>query len=412
LKALVVGHGAREHAIAKSLARSEVELIAAMASMNPGIAGLSKSVEIMDLNDPEQFNRFKGVDIAFIGPESALAAGVTDRLLELGVQVVGPRKEAARLEWSKAFAREFLDDHGIEGNPSFKVCRTLKDIRGFLKDHPDVAVKPDVLTGGKGVRLTGEHLHSSTEVEGYAAERIQSDGLVVLEEKLRGNEFTLQGFTDGKRVEVMPMVRDFKRAYDGDKGPNTGSMGSYSCPDHGLPDVSKAAIHKGTEIMEKTVRMLADSVDEYRGVLYGGFMDTREGVYLIEYNVRFGDPEAMNVLSLLDKPLLDVGWEIVESRLSTTPFQEKATVCVYLVPAGYPLEPRRGVEVTIKAPKESELYFASVHEEGGVIYTTGSRSIALLAKGASVSEAREKVYGDVPRIRGELFHRTDIGAEV
>jgi phosphoribosylamine--glycine ligase len=159
------------------------------------------------------------------------------------------------------------------------------------------------------------------------------------------------------------------------------------------------------------VRRLADSVEEYRGVLYGGFMDTREGVYLIEYNVRFGDPEAMNVLSLLEKPLLDVGWEIVEGRLSATLFQDKATVCVYLVPAGYPVEPRRGVEVTIEAPKESELYFASVHEEGGVIYTTGSRSIALLAKGASVSEAREKVYGDVPRIRGELFHRTDIGAE-
>jgi phosphoribosylamine--glycine ligase len=412
MKALVVGHGAREHAIAKSLASSKVEIVAAMATMNPGIADLSKCVEIMDINDPEKFNKFQGIDIAFIGPESALAAGITDRLLELEVQVVGPTKKAAKLEWSKAFAREFLDYHDIEGNPTFKVCRTLKDIRGFLKTHPNVAVKPDVLTGGKGVKLSGEHLHGSTEVEGYASERIMSDGLVVLEEKLRGNEFTLQAFTDGQCIEVMPMVRDFKRAYDNDKGPNTGSMGSYSCPDHSLPDVSKVAVHKGTEIMEKTVRKLADSVDEYRGILYGGFMDTREGVYLIEYNVRFGDPEAMNVLSLLDKPLIDVGWEIVEGKLSTTPFQKKATVCVYLVPTGYPLEPRRGVEVSIETPKKSELYFASVHEEDGVIYTTGSRSIALLAKGVSVPEAREKVYSDVTRITGELFHRTDIGAEI
>jgi phosphoribosylamine--glycine ligase len=412
MRALVVGHGAREHAIAKSLASSNVEIVAAMVSRNPGIANVSKCVEIMDINDPEQFDKFQGIDIAFIGPESALAAGITDRLLELEVQVVGPTKKAAKLEWSKAFAREFLDYHGIEGNPTFKVCRTLKDIRGFLKTHPNVAVKPDVLTGGKGVKLAGEHLHGSNEIEGYASERIMSDGLVILEEKLRGNEFTLQVFTDGKCIEVMPMVRDFKRAYDNDRGPNTGSMGSYSCPDHSLPGVSKVAVQKGTEIMEKTVRKLADSKDEYKGILYGGFMETQEGVYLIEYNVRFGDPEAMNVLSLLDKPLLDVGWEIVDGKLSATPFQNKATVCVYLVPTGYPLEPRRGVEVTIEAPKKSDLYFASVHEEDGVIYTTGSRSIALLAKGVSVPEAREKVYSDITRITGELFHRTDIGAGI
>jgi phosphoribosylamine--glycine ligase len=164
--------------------------------------------------------------------------------------------------------------------------------------------------------------------------------------------------------------------------------------------------------MKRTVKKLADSVDRYKGVLYGGFMDTERGVYLIEYNSRFGDPEAMNVLSLLRSPLLDVGWQIVDGRLSTPAFEKKATVCVYLVPDGYPVEPKMDTPVTINPPRSSELFFASVHEEAGEIRTTTSRAIALLAKGRSVSEARERVYSDVPLIEGELFHRTDIGAGV
>lgn len=412
MRVLVVGHGGREHAIARKLAEDDVELHAAMSRMNPGIAGLARRVEIIDITEPESFDRFEGVDIAFIGPEAPLAAGVADRLNELGVAVVGPGRALARLEWSKAFTRRFLQERGIGGNPEFSICRRLKDVRRFLREHPEVAVKPDVLTGGKGVRITGEHLHSMSDVEAYAAERIRSDGLVVVEEKLVGREFTLQAFTDGDRVEVMPLVRDYKRAYDGDRGPNTGSMGSYSSPDHGLPDLPGRAVRRGVEIMRRTVRELTDAVGRYRGVLYGGFMETETGVYLLEYNVRFGDPEAMNVLTLLDGSLLDVGWEIVDGRLTKPTFQRKATVCVYLVPEGYPTNPRKGVPLSIEPPVSSELYYASVHLEGGVIYTTTSRSIALLAKGETVGEARDKVYGDAPRIKGDLFYRKDIASGV
>ena len=412
MKVLVVGHGAREHAIAKSLAKSEVELHAAMGRRNPGIAALSKRVEVMDITDIGLYDRFGNVDIAFIGPEAPLAAGVTDHLNVMGIPVVGPTLETARLEWSKAFARQFLQDHGIEGNPEFSICSNLGDVREFLKDHPEVAVKPDVLTGGKGVKITGEHLHSSSDVENYCVERIRTDGLVVLDEKLVGREFTLQAFTDGSRLEVMPLVRDYKRAYDGDTGPNTGSMGSYSCPDHGLPTLSPEAVKKGVAIMENTIRKLSESIDEYKGFLYGGFMETEDGVFLLEYNARLGDPEAMNVLTLLRRPLLDVGWEIVDGKLAHTAFENQATVCVYVVPDGYPTDPKSGREVKVRPPKSSELYYASVHEEGGVVRTTGSRSVALLAKGETVDEARERVYSDVPLIEGDLFYRRDIGAEV
>jgi phosphoribosylamine--glycine ligase len=409
MKVLVVGNGAREHAIAKALAKSEVELISAMARRNPGIAGLSKETVIMDINDTRLYKRFNSVDLAFIGPEAPLAAGVTDALNKMEIPVVGPTKAAARLEWSKAYTREFLDEQGVPGNPDFAVCRSKTEIQEFLSGHPDIAVKPDVLTGGKGVKITGEHLHGAREVVEYSMERIAEDGLIVLEEKLSGNEFTLQTFTDGWNVEVMPLVRDYKRAYNGDTGPNTGSMGSYSCPDHGLPMISEESVRKGISIMKETVRKLTATGTAFKGTLYGGFMETDRGIYLIEYNCRFGDPEAMNVLSLLEESLLDIGWGIIDSKLKKPSFERKATVCVYLVPDGYPVDPKRDRDVSITPPEDSELYFASVHEENGFIRTTGSRSVALLAKGDTMEEAVENVYGDMPKIQGDLFYRTDIG---
>lgn len=412
MRVLVVGNGAREHAIAKKLAQEDLELHAAMSRMNPGIARLSKRVEIMDINDPTQYTRFSNMDMAYIGPEAPLAAGIADKIEEMGVSVVGPRKALAKLEWSKAYTREVLRDNGIEGNPDFKICRNMGDVRGFLRGHPDIAVKPDVLTGGKGVKITGEHLNSAEEVEAYAAACIKNDGLVVLEERLVGREFTLQGFTDGHRLEVMPLVRDFKRAYDGDQGPNTGSMGSFSCQDHGMPDLPAEVVRKGVEIMGKTIDAMTEKVGEYKGVLYGGFMHTKRGVYLLEYNARFGDPEAINVLSLLETPLTRMGEGIADGRLPKPEFEKKATVCVYIVPRGYPVDPVRDAPLKITDPENSETYYASVYEEDGVIKTTGSRAIALLAKGDTVAAARESVYGDAGCVEGDVFYRKDIAAGV
>lgn len=412
MKVLVVGNGAREHAIAKKLHADGAELVSAMAKNNPGIAAISEQVEIIDINKPSAYDRFKGVEIAFIGPEAPLAAGITDHLNSLGIPVVGPTKNLARLEWSKSYARLVLQENGIPGNPSFKICRDLFEVRAFLKEYPEVAVKPDVLTGGKGVRLTGEHLHSVKEAEDYAAECIRNDGLVVLEEKLRGKEFTLQAFVDGTRVVTMPLVRDFKRAYDGDRGPNTGSMGSFSCPDHGLPDLPADVVEKGAEIMRATASALAKTVGEYRGFLYGGFMNTDQGVYLIEYNARLGDPEAINVLSLLRGSLVNIGFSIVKGKLGKPVFSNEATVCVYVVPEGYPDSPTKDQPITVGTLRHTEPYYASVYEEKGIIRTTGSRAIALLAKGESVAEARERVYSDAPSVKGALFYRRDIGAGI
>ncbi|MCW4049983.1 MAG: phosphoribosylamine--glycine ligase [Candidatus Bathyarchaeota archaeon] len=407
MKVLVVGNGAREHAITRKLAEEDIELTAAMSRLNPGIAALCKTVEIIDINNTENYDRFKGHDMAFIGPEAPLAEGVADKLWSLGVPVVGPTKPLAKLEWSKSYTREVLDEHEIEGNPGFKICRNIADVNKFLEKYPEVAVKPDVLTGGKGVKVSGDHLHSQHEVKDYAAERINADGLVVLEEKLIGEEFTLQAFTDGHRVEVMPLVRDFKRAYDDDKGPNTGSMGSYSCEDHGMSDLSKEVIAKGTKIMEETIKAMTETVGKFKGPIYGGFMNTPNDVYLIEYNCRMGDPEAINVLSLLETPLTEMGYGMTEGNLPKPAFMKKATVCVYLVPEGYPTNPVRDQPIEIGEPA-SEVYYASVYDDNGVIRTTSSRAVALLAKGDNVQKARKAVYKDVNKVKGRLHYRTDI----
>jgi phosphoribosylamine--glycine ligase len=409
MKVLVVGHGAREHAIAKKLTQEDLEIISFMSRVNPGIKRLSVETRIFDILDPSKYKKLEGIDLAFIGPDPALAAGISDRIIQEGIPVVGPEKKLAKLEWSKSYAREIMDENDIEGNPDFKICRTLSDVKEFYGKHPEMAVKPDVLTGGKGVKITGEHLNSKQEVLDYAVERIEADGLVVLEEKLVGREFTLQAFTDGHHLEIMPLVRDYKRAYDGDQGPNTGSMGSFSCADHMMPDLPHDLVRKGTEIMKKTIQVTMEQVGEYKGILYGGFMHTAKGVYLIEYNARFGDPEAMNVLSLLDTPLTEIGFSIDENRLAKPIFQPKATVCVYIVPEGYPTNPLRDQEITIGPIRNSETYYASVYEENGKVKTTTSRAIALLGKGDTVNEARERVYSDVNNVTGRLFHRTDIG---
>lgn len=412
MRVLVVGHGAREHAITKKLAEEDIEIFAVMGKNNPGIRNLSKKAKVVDINKLDNYKEFGEMDLAFVGPEDPLANGVSDYLWNLEVPVVGPKKSQAKLEWSKAYAREILNEYQIAGNPDYKICKNKEDIKDFLRLHNEVAVKPDVLTGGKGVKVSGEHLRTSSEIIDYALERIKADGLVVLEEKLEGKEFTLQAFTDGKRIEVMPLVRDFKRAYDEDKGPNTGSMGSFSCPDHGMPDLTSEIVEDGIEIMRRTIDVTSRETDTFQGILYGGFMATQKGVFLLEYNVRFGDPEAINVLSLLENPLTEIGFGIVEGKLPRVKFSDKATVCVYLVPQGYPVDPVTGKVIEIGDIEDSEMYYASVNEENGKILTTGSRAIALLGKGDTVKAARDKVYGDIKQVSGKLHYRRDIAKNI
>ncbi|MCG3219556.1 MAG: phosphoribosylamine--glycine ligase, partial [Candidatus Heimdallarchaeota archaeon] len=355
----------------------------------------------------------KGIDFAFIGPEQPLAAGIVNFLEDvLDIKCVGSRKDVALIESSKIFARKLLVEYQIDANPSFSICHTKEEVESFLNSFPEVAVKPDVLTGGKGVKVSGDQLHSREEVISYALERINLDGSVLLEEKLEGEEFTLQAFCDGKTLQTMPLVQDFKRAYDGDKGPNTGSMGSYSCVDHKLPFLGPEMIEQAEKIMQQTIEAIHHKTGAfYKGILYGQFMLKDGKPLLVEYNVRFGDPEAINVMELLNTNLVELSEQIIEGKLAEVHFEKPATVCVYLVPSGYPENPIKGSEILLDGDLAStEVFYAAVYEEEGKVKTTGSRAIALISKGETVEKAREKVYQVLEKkaVTGDLFYRKDI----
>jgi phosphoribosylamine--glycine ligase len=411
-KVLLIGNGAREHAIAVALAKSDVEIYAHMDRKNPGIAKLSKEVTIGSTTDPKKMPDLFGIDYAIVGPEAPLESGISNFLISEGVPCIAPNKAAAMIETSKSFARIVIDQVIPKANPQFKVARSIDDVRKFEKKIgvENIVVKPNGLTGGKGVKLFGEHLQSRDDLEKYAINLLTKTGVVVIEEKLKGTEFTLQAFSDGMRLEFMPLVRDYKRAYDGDTGPNTGSMGSLSMPDHGLPFVTLEDYESAKEIMNATlIGIKKKSGSLFKGILYGQFMRTDSGVKVVEYNARFGDPEAMNVLSILSSSMDDICQTIIDGNLMSVQFENKATVCVYVVPEGYP-----GPEVVEDSPIDlsvattAEIYHASVYEKEGQILTTGSRAIGVLGKGDTLTQAREIAYANASRIKGRVRYRSDI----
>jgi phosphoribosylamine--glycine ligase len=411
-KVLLIGSSAREHAIAMALTRADVEIHAHMDRKNPGIAKLCKTFTIGPTTVRKKIPDLFGFDYAIIGPEAPLDAGISDFITSQGVPCIAPSKAAALIETSKSFARIVIDQTTPKANPKFQVARSVDDLRRFEKKIgvENMVVKPNGLTGGKGVKIFGEHLNSRDELERYAIDLLHTTGVVVLEEKLQGTEFTLQSFSDGNHLEFMPLVRDYKRAFDGDKGPNTGSMGSYSTPDHGLPYVTPEDLEVAKTIMDATlIGIKRKAGSAYKGILYGQFMKTDSGIKVIEFNARFGDPEAMNVLSILSTSMDEICQGIIDGNLGQVQFENKATVCVYVVPEGYP-----GPDVVKDSPLDlsvattAELYHASVYEKDGQILTTGSRAIGVLGKADTVAQAREIAYANASRIKGKVRYRSDI----
>jgi phosphoribosylamine--glycine ligase len=425
MKILLVGNGAREHAIIKALARSgrEKKLYAFMGAKNPGIARTSDGYALGDICNPMEvagYAKKNRIELAIIGPEAPLNAGVVDELEKEGIACAAPSKSAARLETDKTFCRQLLEKHHIPGNPRHMIFSDYGKACEYIdKLNYDFVVKPAGLTGGKGVKIMSEQMTTKDEAKAYVKEILDSKvghlPQAVIEERLVGEEFTLQAFVDGKKVVGMPMVQDHKRAYEGDKGVNTGGMGSYSDSGFILPFLTQEDYDRGLAIMENTINAVKKETGAcYRGFLYGQFMATKEGIGLIEYNARLGDPEAMNVLSVLDSDLIDICSGMAEGSLDEEiEFSKKATVCKYMVPEGYPENPRKNVELSVdeNAIKKlgGEVYYASVREEGGRIISSTSRSVAVLGKADTISEAEKIAEKSMQYIKGELFHRRDIG---
>jgi phosphoribosylamine--glycine ligase len=310
--------------------------------------------------------------------------------------------------------------HRVPGNLEFHSFDDPSSAKAFVKDMDmEVAVKPVGLTGGKGVKVQGEHLRTKEEICEYVDEifekRIGGAG-VVLEEKAIGEEFTLQSFCDGRDIAPMPLVQDHKRAFEGDEGPNTGGMGSYSDADHLLPFVHRDEYETAVDIVKKMITAMRDEGCPYRGVLYSQFMLTRNGPKVIEYNARFGDPEAMNVLTILSSDLTDICRGITGGHLSQVKasFQQKATVCKYVVPQGYGIESKAGLPIeadeTAIEREGAKLYYAMVDEVDGGILTTASRAVGVVGVDDTLERAEQACERALRFVKGEaIYVRHDIG---
>jgi phosphoribosylamine--glycine ligase len=356
-------------------------------------------------------------DFGMFGPEEPLAAGAVDWLNQIGVPSVGPTRKLAQLESSKVFTRRLLSKYGIHGNPTYRIFETLDGLPGYLHQLGDYVIKPDGLTGGKGVRVSGEHLKTIADGIEYARTLIGNGVPVVVEEKLEGEEFSLQSFCDGTHLVDMVPVQDHKRAYPGDVGPNTGGMGSYSCEDHCLPFLTLDDLSTASRINREVAAALLDETgEEYKGILYGSFIKTADGLRVIEYNARFGDPECLNVLSILETDFAEICIGIITGTLDKIQvrFSRKATVCKYIVPDGYPDSPKRNAEIGIPPGLHEtdslRIFYGAVSEQPGQKpIMTGSRAIAFVGIGDTLAEAERIAEDAASRITGPVFHRQDIG---
>lgn len=417
---LIIGSGAREHAIAKALHRSEQQpsLFCCATSNNPGIRQLTQQYWMGDICDVTEITFLASewkIDLAVIGPEAPLEKGLSDALWEHHIPVIGPKKKLAQIETSKAFTRDLIKKYHIPGSPKYQVFHHLSGAKEFLQQlgENNYVIKANGLMGGKGVKVAGDHLHSIEDAYEFCKALQAEKSIVVIEEKCVGEEFSFMCFCDGETLIPMPLVQDHKRAYVHDKGPNTGGMGSYSDTNHRLPFLSDEDFNAAFKINQAVVRALSQEfAEKYQGILYGSFMATKDGVRLIEFNARFGDPESMNVLAILESDLVSIFQAIVQGTLSQdlVKFSHKATVCKYVVPEGYPDNPVKHKVIDVSQVKNPrELYLAAVDEQEGILYATGSRTAAFVGVSETISDAEKIAENEIQQIKGNLFHRPDIG---
>ena len=414
---LVVGSGAREHALVWALRRSPSVGEVFAAPGNPGIAALADTVPlaVTDVAGIARWAVERRVGLVVIGPEAALAAGLADRLLAAGVPTFGPTRAAAELEWSKAFAKRFLVEHGIP-TADYVVCDNADDALARVRTAPlPLVVKADGLAAGKGVTVCATRAEAEAAIRAAMIDAAFGGAgrRVVIEEFLVGEEASAIALVDGERIAMLPPARDYKRLGDGDAGPNTGGMGSFAptpAVDAGmLAEIEATIVRPAVAGMRRLGRT-------YRGALYAGLMLTAGGPRVIEFNCRFGDPETQAILPLLDVDLGEVLLACAEGRLDPAMVRTRpgAAVCLTLAAGGYPERPETGRPiggVEEAAATGALVFHAATGRRGPDLVTGGGRVLSVVGQGATLGEATDRAYAAAERFgfAGRQLRR-DIGA--
>ena len=404
---MVIGSGGREHAIVDALSRSpRVQKIYAC----PGNPGMSKHatcvpIGVTDIKDLVEFAKEKRVDLTVVGPEASLAAGVADAFKAEGLRIFGPTKAGARIESSKEFAKEIMERYGVPTG-FYKSFDKYEEAKAYAESLPlPTVIKYDGLAAGKGVVVAATRDEADAALRDMLLDSAFGQGRVLIEEFLDGPEFSFMCAVGGRKVYPLALAQDHKRAYDGDKGPNTGGMGAYSPLPFITDEIREKALR---EILQRTADGLADEGIEYTGILYGGLILTKDGPKVIEFNARFGDPETEVVLPRLESDIYDLFDAAIDSADHETKWSDDACLGVVLASDGYPGSYKKGVDLNFDGC--SKVFHMGTAVKDGQLQSAGGRVAMVTGKGKTLEEAAANAYADVKKAAKEgLFYRSDIG---
>lgn len=411
MNVLVIGSGGREHAIVEALKRSPKATKIYAAPGNAGIAELAECVAIKDTEVEKlvEFAKSHNVELTVVGPEAALAVGVVDRFREEGLKIFGPTKAAAEIEASKDFAKRLMVKYDVP-TAAYATFTDFEEAMAYVrKGSLPTVLKYDGLAAGKGVVIAETMEEAEATLRDMLLDTKFGEGRVVIEEFLTGEEFSLMCFVAGNKICPMPVAQDHKRAYDNDEGPNTGGMGAYT----ELPFITaEDHAYAMQNIMQRVADAMVEEGVPFTGVLYGGLMKTPNGIKVIEFNARFGDPETEVVLPRLQSDAVDVFMAVANNEQPTTEWSKEATLGIVLASKGYPGSYDKGFAIRGTERVDAKIFHMGTARKDGELVTAGGRVMIVVASAPSLEEALKKARQEIANIECDnLFHRTDIGAK-